>query len=131
MDNCKNRCHVEISQPYASGVGTTIKLNEEEIPLVTEVNYNICAGEIPEVKLTVLGIGILDLNCDYVKVDISPANLKDAVIILRDELLKHDYLYDSFMASIKSAVTEQLCKPEGTNDDELAEAVLKRIIGEA
>ena len=63
--------------------------------------------------------------------DISSKDIRNAVIILRDELLKHDYLYDSFLASIKSAVTEQLCKPEGTNDDELAEAVLKRIIGEA
>lgn len=131
MDNHKSKCHVEISQPYASGVGTAVKLNGEEIPLVTKVNYNICAGEIPEVELTIAGTGTLNLNCDYVKVDISPTNLKDAVIILRDELLKHNYLYDSFLASIKSAVAEQLCKPEGTNDDELAEAVLKRIIGEA
>lgn len=131
MDNHKSKCHVEISQPNVSGAGTTVKINGKEIHGVTGVDYTIRVNEIPRVKLFTIDTGDFDLNCDYVQLDISPANLKDAVIILRDELLKHNYLYDSFLASIKSAVTEQLCKPEGTNDDELAEAVLKRIIGEA
>lgn len=35
--------------------------------------------------------------------------IRDAVIALRNELLKHDSLYDGFSASIASALKEHWC----------------------
>lgn len=54
-----------------------------------------------------------------------------AVVILRNELAKHESLYDGFLASIKSSVREQ--KLQGLPfqpEEEIAEKILKRIIGE-
>lgn len=62
-----------------------------------------------------------DCECDlssYVRI---------ASIILRDELLKHGYLYRSFSASIYSALKEM---PKETWIDEMPEIILNRIVGE-
>lgn len=63
-----------------------------------------------------------DCECDL------SAYVKVASIILHDELLKHGDLYDSFSASITSALNEV---PNGEcYTKELSEHILKRIIGE-
>lgn len=49
--------------------------------------------------------------------------VKESLKIVRDELLKHGYLYDSFLASIMSAENNTIRK-------ETAEKILKRIVGE-
>lgn len=54
-----------------------------------------------------------------------------AVIVLRDELLKHEDLYDGFLSSIESSLKEQ--KVRGLPfqpESEIADNILKRIIGE-
>lgn len=52
--------------------------------------------------------------------------IKSAVAILQSALARHSAFYRAFLASIQSAVVENRDKP----DDELAENILKRIIGE-
>jgi len=57
--------------------------------------------------------------------------IRDAVIALRNELLKHDSLYDGFSASIASALKEHWCcglpfEPE----EEVAKKILDYMIGE-
>lgn len=54
--------------------------------------------------------------------------IKEAVVLLRAELRKHEEIYDGFLASIKSALEEIPNGECGT--DELAEHILGRIIGE-
>lgn len=52
--------------------------------------------------------------------------IKRAVAVLQSALAKHSAFYRAFLASIQSAVSENRDRP----DDELAENILKRIIGE-
>lgn len=62
-----------------------------------------------------------------VKFDISPVNLQSACQIIRDELLKYDDFYKSFVASVQSAIREA---PKECWSNELADRIVKRISGE-
>jgi hypothetical protein len=55
-------------------------------------------------------------------------NIRNAVLTIRNELLKKEDLYDGFLASIKSALDEIPTGECGT--DELAKHILGRIVGE-
>lgn len=54
-------------------------------------------------------------------------DLQTACQIIRDELLKHEDFYNSFVASVQSAIREV---PEECWSIELADRVVKRISGE-
>ena len=70
--------------------------------------------------------------------DYSPYTVKEACKILRDELMKHGDLYNGFVSSILSVLKEnsryigdgetEIVAEYGEN--QLAEEILKRIIGE-
>lgn len=61
----------------------------------------------------------------------APESVMQAAYILRNELLKHNGLYDGFLASIESSVREQkLCGLPFQPEHEIAEKILKRIVGE-
>lgn len=53
-------------------------------------------------------------------------DIKQAIVVLRNELSKHADLYEAFRASIQSALDDVPCKLS----EEYAEHILKRIIGE-
>lgn len=58
-------------------------------------------------------------------------NVTKAIKIIRNELLKHDSLYDGFSASITSALKEHWCcglpfEPE----EDVAKKILDYVIGE-
>lgn len=109
----------------------------KKIERVRAINFDISAGEIPIVLVEIAGgcnfEGMADIHFDY-----SPYTVKEACKILRDELLKHEDLYDGFVASILSALKEnsryigdgetEIVAEFGEN--QLAEEILKRIIGE-
>lgn len=57
----------------------------------------------------------------------SNSDLQTACRIIRDELLKHEDFYKSFVANVQSAIREV---PEESRSIELAERVVKRISGE-
>ena len=90
--------------------GRDMKTNEETIKFTTIDDEIVCS--------TVR-------NCDLT------AYVKIACIILREELLKHGDLYNGFISSIESSLKEQ--KVTGIPfqpENDIAENVLKRIIGE-
>ena len=60
---------------------------------------------------------------------ISPIAVEEACIILREELMKHGEIYRGFCASIKSAMNDSL-EAVFANDDEMAELIVRRIIGD-
>lgn len=57
----------------------------------------------------------------------SNSDLQTACRIIRDELLKHEDFYKSFVASVQSAIREA---PQECWSNELAERIVKRISGE-
>lgn len=77
-------------------------------------------------------IQFLDSKADEYTFPESDQSIRQAVNVLRDELLKHGDLYDGFHASIKSALNDygyETCCVEDANN-EVAYEILKRIIGD-
>lgn len=109
----------------------------QEITRVRHIDANFDVDEIPTVNVEIVGgfdfEGMADIHFDY-----SPQTVKEACKIMRDELLKHEDLYDGFVASILSMLKEnsryigdgetEIIAEYGEN--QLAEEILKRIIGE-
>lgn len=109
----------------------------QEITRVRHIDANFDVDEIPTVNVEIVGgfdfDGMADIHFDY-----SPQTVKEACKIMRDELLKHEDLYDGFVASILSMLKEnsryigdgetEIIAEYGEN--QLAEEILKRIIGE-
>ena len=57
--------------------------------------------------------------------------IKKAIIILRNELLKHDTMYEGFSASIASALKEHwCCGLPFESEEEVARKILDYLIGE-
>ena len=97
-----------------------------EIKCITEVSLNINTDSFPEVNITIGGgcdfEGMADVHFDY-----SPYTVKEACKILREEIMKRNDLFDGFVSSIQTAIEEA---PNYIKNRELAERILKRIIGE-
>ena len=132
--------HIKINQPTVDWFGTTIEIDGRPIKKVRSIDYHVGVDKLPEVSLEVVGTADIDLEADYVKLDITPDNVESAVTILRTELSKDNYrrkhlgteneLRKGFLASIKSALEDGFSMPDGIKDDELAEKILDRLIGE-
>ena len=102
----------------------------QKITRVRHIDANFDVDEIPTVNVGIVGgfdfEGMADIHFDY-----SPYTVKEAFKILREELVKHDDLYSGFLSSIESSLKEQ--KVTGLPfqpESEIAEKILKRIIGE-
>ena len=122
--------NVKIEQDKENQTVHRVFKDGKKIERVRAINFDISAGEIPIVLVEIAGgcnfEGMADIYFDY-----SPYTVKEACKILRDELLKHGDLYNGFISSIESALKEQKVtalpfQPES----EIAEKILKRIIGE-
>lgn len=128
-----NLHHLEIKEPTDGWIGTKVILDGEELEGVTAIDYSISVDVAPEVHVSMHGIHNLDIHTNNILFDIFPTNLQEAVIILQDELKKHGDLYDGFLASIESALSEYCSRcvgKESRANREVAEKILKRIIGE-
>lgn len=118
--------HIEIIQRDGSGLGASVKLNGKSIR-ARSVDYHIEVGYVPTTTIEMVAdSNTLDILGGDVIIDISPTNLQEAVIILKNELQKHTDFYEAFRASIQSALNDVPCKLS----EEYAEHVLKRIIEE-
>lgn len=109
----------------------------QKITRVRHIDANFDVVEIPTVNVEIVGgldfEGMADIHFDY-----SPQTVKEACKILREELFKHGDLYNGFVSSILSVLKEnsryigdgetEIVAEYGEN--QLAEEILKRIIGE-
>lgn len=129
--------NVKIEQDKQNEMIHRVFVNGEKLKRVNHIDLNIDVDEAPQVNVGIVGgcdfEGMADIHFDY-----SPYTVKEACKILRDELLKHGDLYDGFKASIISVLKEnsryigdgetEIIAEYGEN--QLAEEILKRIIGE-
>ena len=111
----------------------------KQIEKITHLDFQINPLEIPSVTLNIERMSGADFEgqaeVNFLK---DPFTVQNACKILRDELLKHGDLYDGFKASIISVMKEnsryigdgemEIIAEYGEN--QLAEEILKRIIGE-
>lgn len=135
--------HIKINQPNETYMGTTIEIDGERIKGVRSISYHVrCDSEKPPVVNMEVNSGgaELEMFTDCINLDISPVNVDGAIEILRYSLSKGNISYKhngtdnelrkGFLASIKSALEEGFSMPDGVTDDELAEKILDRLIGE-
>ena len=133
--------HIKINQPTDSWLGTTVEIDGQKISDVTSIDYHVEVDKKPTLNLGIYSNSNIDLEADYIKLDISPVNVESAIKILRSELSKDNprcehfgiknELREAFAASIWSVLNEyqEFVKLE-ISKGELAEKILDRIIGE-
>ena len=122
--------NVKIEQDKENKHIHRVFVDGKNLERVNHVDFNINVDEVPQVNVGIVGgfdfEGMADIHFDY-----SPYTVKEAFKILREELVKHDDLYSGFLSSIESSLKEQ--KVTGLPfqpESEIAEKILKRIIGE-
>lgn len=113
-------------------------VGENELHGVRGVDFKQTAGEVPQFEFDVFGLPDIEAFGD-VQFSFIPETVQQAAVVLRNELLKRGVLYDSFLASMRSAIdddfwnTRETCGNEldiGQADfDEAAELMLNRLIG--
>ena len=144
--------HIKINQPTEDWIGTTVEIDGQKISNVTSVDYHVEVDKKPTFSLGVYSNSNIDIESDYIKLDVSPVNVESAIKILRSELSNNNprcnhygiknELRESFIASIESALNEDndfgaacifFCNAtDGTIFDKnrLAEKILDRILGD-
>lgn len=134
--------HIKINQPTEGWFGTTIEIDGKKISKVKSIDYHVGVDETPQINLEVVGSTEIDLDAEYVTVDISPTNVQEAIAILRWELAKDNprcehlgiknELREAFIDSIFSAIDEYT-KYMGIpimDKPSLAEKILDRLLGD-
>lgn len=130
--------HIKVTAPENGRKRETVELDGKPIRCVS-LDYHYDVDSIPYAYIEVSGTENLDIHDSRIILDISPANLRDAVLIVREELLRYDALYNGFLASIMSVLKprERYFESDGTfkvttdrGADSLAVEILNRIIGE-
>lgn len=121
--------HVKLEQVENSEWRHRLTVNGMDFSKNTcRVELDACS--IPKVVITMNGaVPEFDGQAD-VKYDFTPETVQQAIVVMRNELLKHGEFYDGFRASVMSAADYQFCRPDGATCDELVDAIMKRIIGE-
>lgn len=118
--------NVKIEQDKENKHIHRVFIDGEKLKRVNHIDLNIDVAEAPQVNVGIVGgcdfEGMADVHFDY-----SPYTVKEACKILREELLKNVELYNGFVSSIQTAIEEA---PNYIKNRELAERILKRIVGE-
>lgn len=124
--------HIKINQPNKTYIGTTIEIDGKKIQGVRNIDYYVGVDGQTGISLDFVGTTDIDLNADYIKLDISPNNVREAIIVLRDVLQKDKEIYNAFVDSIISAIDDHTKWMDLPIMDKplLAEKILDRIIGE-
>ena len=133
--------HIKINQPTEDWLGTTVEIDGQEISNITSVDYHVEVDKNPTLNIGVCSNSNIDIEADYINLDISPVNVKSAIEILRSELSQYNprcrhyginnKLRDAFIDSIYSVLNEYPNFAElEISKGELAEKILNRIIGE-
>lgn len=129
---------VKVVNPNESWLGTEYYIDGKKIPNVRSVDFRVAVDEVPQFTFETLGLPEIDMP-GTVQFSFTPETVQQAVFVLRNELSKRGSLYDSFLASMRSAIdddfwnTRDMCGNEldiGEDDfNEAAELMLNRLIG--
>ena len=118
--------NVKIEQDKKNKHIHRVFVDGKKVDRVRTIDFCVDVDSAPEVNVEIVGgidfEGMADIHFDY-----SPYTVEEACKILRDELLKHGDFYKAFVASAKSGILD--C-PKGSKPHEMAEFIVKRLIGE-
>ena len=121
---------VRVVNPNDSWLGTEYYIDGKKINKVKRIDFSVGVEEAPTFVFETMGFPDIDMH-GRVVFDCKPQNVTEAVQILRNELLKHNAMYDGFSSSIASALKEHWCcglpfEPE----EDVAKKILDYVIGE-
>lgn len=116
---------VQIKNENNDWRGTECWIDGNKVSRVKAVDFRVAVDEVPTFKFETMGRPDIDMQGTLI-FDFSPENLSDACLIVSEELKKHGYFYDAFVASVKSVLDE----PGDLFSKECAEQIVNRIIGE-
>lgn len=129
---------VKVVNPNESWLGTEYFIDRKKISNVRSVDFRVAVDEIPKFTFETLGLPDIDM-CGDIQFSFTPETVQQAAVVLRNELLKRGVLYDSFLASMRSAIDDDFWNSRETcgNDldidkddfNEAAELMLNRLIG--
>lgn len=117
---------IEIKNPNGDCLDIKCLVDGKEVKFVQSVDFHAGVDDVPTFTFNTIGISYIDVMGRAV-FDPSPTNLQEACTMITNELLKHGEFYNSFVASVKSAIKEA---PNEVWGNELAEKIVKRISGE-
>lgn len=129
---------VKVVNPNESWLGTECYIDGKKIPNVRSVDFRVAVDEVPHFTFETLGLPEIDMSGD-VQFSFAPETVRQAAVVLRNELFKRGVLYDSFLASMRSAIDGDFWNARETCGNELdigqadfheaAELMLNRLIG--
>lgn len=117
-----NNVRVESS----SETGTRVFVGDSELKNVRSITFEQDFDNCPEFIFRTAGFPNIAVEDAAVKFEFTPNTSLDAAKVLRHQLFSDIELYDAFRSSILSAIREA---PDDIYDYELAEMILKRIMG--
>lgn len=131
---------VKVVNPGDGWFGTEYYINDQKIERVKAVDFRAAVDEVPTFTFETMGAPDIDMPGD-IRFSFTPQTVTEAIVVLRNELLKHDELFEGFLASIKSGILEGagVNSPAPTMDlaydaensvSYTAEHILKCLIGE-
>lgn len=129
---------VKVINPTESRMGTACYIDGKQIRGVRSMDFRVSVDEVPQFTFETLGLPEIDMAGD-IQFGFTPETVQQAMVILRNELSKRGDLYDSFLASMKSAIDDDFWNTRETCGNDLgigkddfniaAELMLNRIIG--
>lgn len=120
---------VRVVNPNEGWLGTEYYIEGKKIDKVKRIDFSVGVDEMPTFVFESMGIPDIDMP-GRVIFDCKPESVTESVEILRNELLKHEDLYDGFTASIASALKDHWCcgLPFDPEED-VAKKILDYVIG--
>ena len=129
---------VKVTNQNDSQYRTEYYIDGNKISGVKSIDFRVGVNEIPTFTFETIGMPDIDMLGE-VQFSFTPETVQQAVFVLKNELSKRDELYNSFLASMQSAIDDDFWNARSTNGNELnigkddfneaAEIMLNRIIG--
>lgn len=111
-------------------LGTEYYIDGKKIDRVKRIDFSVGVEEVPTFTFETVGIPDIDMS-GRVIFDCMPKNIMESAKILQNELLKHEDLYEGFIASISSALkVHGYCGLPFEPEEDVAKKILDYMIGE-
>lgn len=103
-----------------------VYIDGKPVEKIVHLDFEIDSAAYPELNIEVAG-GLDFEGLSVVNFVRTPEIIRSACEIIRQELLGHGELYNGYLASIQSAISEA---GNYTSPEDLSKMILERIIGE-
>ena len=107
-----------------------VYVNEMELKNVTGLDIHYAPFTVPEANITVATMPEMD-GAINAKLHFQPTDVKSAIQFLHYSLKNEDVVYRAFVGSIRSALDEIDGNSAEMTNEEKAEIILDRVIGDA